>query len=718
MSTITLTDMVGASANLQIRNDSPLAKAKLNQLLSTSKSLIAEFGKPLDQTDIGTVSLGARLQTPSSLVDGVPDLTVNGGVNCEVTVRLAADKALFLPDSFAPAIPIVTGQGWIGFELDVNLGAGLSAAADGFGIAVQAATKVALSTYTLFESSGQGLPLLKDALASAVEDFSIAVTPDEIRRQRAGTVNVCDSSGSVCVTGSYGVPISLSPFASANLPFNFSLSVNPSATMKVSGSLTVSGDFLVRSYKVSENLVRIGVYKKKGSILAANLTANVGIDVDANGTAVLGALLNAVLPGVDVSKTGIPTDTAKALNDVIKDSLNRSIAIALNSTCSAATTDESAVVYEVELNQGDLKQTDSALQAALKGDWTLLGTLPNAKASRNIIVETKEGKQTLSINLLGFYNATTVNDYVAKCTILQDETGQLTIVDTSEASRISAVSAPYASDSQKLRLALAQDFITTASYAAVGSRLSLSLSVAQDYLDYSSNMSPQQLRDDVRLGTVLGLIPSGAFDADLSRNAPFPHARVSLSLRYVGAGAMSIFFSNVVSRTPRTQDELERVGRKVMTGLIDPTEPINATRISFLENDAAWSAMDEDGNTANFETLPGFGALSTNELASVTVDWVGIRWWSDAICRVAPGLAQTLQVLDEITATDPTSDPNFMKQRETLAAILGAVAKDTKAAFVNTWGPAVISALSSQKPAASLDIAWDSVNRHFERAAT
>jgi len=168
MSVIKITDVVGAAADLEIRDDSPFAKAKITQLLSTIGSLIADLNKRVDQTDISRVDMGIQFSTPSSLIDGVPTLTVNGGINCDLAVRTPADKFLFPPDNFAPVIAISANQSWVGFTLDVNIGIGLSAAADGFGIAVKAGTKIALTTFTLIETVAPPLPSLKDAIVDAL----------------------------------------------------------------------------------------------------------------------------------------------------------------------------------------------------------------------------------------------------------------------------------------------------------------------------------------------------------------------------------------------------------------------------------------------------------------------------------------------------------------------------------------------------------------------
>lgn len=59
----------------------------------------------------------------------------------------------------------------------------------------------------------------------------------------------------------------------------------------------------------------------------------------------------------------------------------------------------------------------------------------------------------------GNYSATLVTDYVKNCTVLLDDSGQASIIDKLDASRVAASTAPYASDSEKLQKALMEDFL-------------------------------------------------------------------------------------------------------------------------------------------------------------------------------------------------------------------------------------------------------------------
>ena len=83
--------------------------------------------------------------------------------------------------------------------------------------------------------------------------------------------------------------------------------------------------------------------------------------------------------------------------------------------------------------------------------------------------------------------------------------------------------------------------------------------------------------------------------------------------------------------------------------------------------------------------------------------------------KVGPILSETLTALEsDSSAADPTRDPSFMAKRSSLAAILGSAARNTKAAFENDWGPAVMFALSGHHGVADLDVGWGGVLKHFE----
>jgi hypothetical protein len=717
MADIQITDNVDLSADLSIRDDSPLAKAKLTKLVATAKQLFDDFSKPIDQADERSIALGGSFTSPSFLSSDITTLTVGGGMNCGVSILKAADKLLFPDDGFSPIIPIQPNQAWIGVDFDLTATAQIGAAANGLGVSLEADAVLACSTYTQFSTSGAPLPLLRDGCATAFSNFSLTTSAAAIRSQLVQTVNVSDATGSATLALSIEQPFSLNALASANLPFNKTASIQPDVTLELTTSFQVAGEFLVRCYKISQDAIRIGLYKKPGSTLAVTLTAGVGVGGDIGSDDVLGALLNKVLPDVDVTAAGITGDNAKNLNAVIKAGLERNLSAQLNATCSASVTDEAAMLYNIQLNEGDSAATDAALTRALRGDWTVLESLPNAHRLRNITVETKEKKLSVTVNLLGFYSATSTMDYLKSCQILLDESGQITITDKLNATRIQATTSPYAADSDKLRQALIEDFLCTATYAVVGDRLNLTLSVMQSYFDYKRNMSSEEMQQNILLGHALDVIPEGSLDGVLRGTPSFHHACVNAIVRYDTPALLHLFYKDAASQAPRSNDEIETVGRIVMCTLLDPSDDTDAVRIDVLENDQAWAQMSDFGNIAGFGDIPYLSHLSPNQLAAVSGDWVSIAWWATALSKIAPALTATTAALDAVHTGDPTKDPAFMKARDKLANVLGAVTRNTDAAFVHGWGAAVMFALSGGHGSREMDLTWDGKTLHYAMAA-
>jgi len=713
MADIKITDEATLTTDLKISDTSPLAKAKLSQLVTMGQQLFGDLDKPIDQADEQSVALGGTFNSPNFLSGDMDTLVAGAGMNCGLTISKSSDKLLFSDDGFSPVIPIAPNQAWLGVECDLTATMTAGASANGVGVSFEGDAKVACSTYSLFSATVPPLPLLRDACGIGFGNFSLTTSAAAIRKQASNTVNVTDTSGSVKVAVSLEQPFTLNALASANLLFNEAASIQPSVTLELATSLQVSGDFLVRSYKISDDVLRIGLYKKHGSTLTASFTADAGVGGDIGNDDVLGALLNAALPGVDSAQAGITGDNAIALNNVIKDGIDRSLSAQLNATCSAATTHEAAVLYEIQLNSGDKVATDKALGLALHGDWIAMEALPNARRIRNIAVETVEKGRSLTVNLLGFYTATSTLDYLKTCTVLIDDSGQVTITDKLDTSRVGASTSPYATDSDKLRQALMEDFLCTATYAAIGGKLNLKLSVVQSYLDYKGKMSWDEMHENVLLGYALNLIPQGSLDAMLKATPSFYHACVSGTVHYDTPALLNIFYKDPASQTQRSRVELEEVGRIVMRTLLDPSDDSDAVRLSILKNDNAWTQMDSIGNTAGFSNILYLSHLSATELSAVSSDWVSIVWWAEALSKIAPALSSAIIALSKASAENPTHDPGFVKARTKLANVLGAVTRNTDAAFVHGWGAAVMFALSGKHGSAEMNLTWNSKNLHF-----
>ena len=714
MGDIKITDNVSLSADLDVHEGAPLLKAGLGSLVTTGKQFFQDLNKPLDQTNVQAVELGGDFSIPSLLSGDLTSLAACAGMNCNLTVRKTTDKLLFEDDGFSPVIAIAANQAWVGVAIDLSAQATVAASANGVGVSFEGVGKLTCATYTLFTASPPPLPLLLDACGVAFGNFSLSTNAAAIRMQPPNTVNETEVSGSITAADSFEQPFAMNALASANLSFNESASIQPTVTLSLGTSLELAGDFLVRCYKMSDSVVRMGVYKKHGSTLTVTLSAGAGIEGKVGGDDVLDALLKAALPGVDVAAAGLPADTAKTLNGVVRDGLSRNLSACLNAACSAAFTHEAALLYDVQLDIGDNAATDSALGSALRGHWSALEGLPNARCIRNIVVETVEKKRSLTVNLFGFYSAVSTSDYVKTCTVLIDESGQVVITDKIDASRISASTSPYAADGDKLRRALMEDFLCTATYAVISGKLNLNLVVKQFYHRYCSNMSAAEIREAVSIGYALNLIPQGSLDVTLDATPSFDHALVSAQVSYDTPALMDIFYKDPATQTQRSNAELEQAGRDAMCLLLNPSDPTDAVRLGVLQNDSAWAHMDEIGNTSVFSSIPELSGIGPTQLGVVSSDWISIVWWAEALAKIAPVLSETTLALSQTPAGNPSQDAGFMQARAKLANVLGDVTRNTSAAFVHGWGLAVMFSLSGRRGSAEMDLTWNSKSVHYE----
>jgi len=723
MPDIKITDNLSLTADLKMNDSAALAKAGLKDMVSHTDPFVAELNKPLDKSGFKKATFGAKFSSPSSLIANATNLVIKEDVSGVLTTYSPKDKKLF-GDDFTPEVPIAADEYWISLEIDTSLDGNISSTVDGIGVGWEGTTTANFATYTLCKAAGGKFPALKDALTAILNTYAVDYNVAAVRNQPVGTVRVSDLSGGVKFSGSYSVPISVNSLASASLPFNQKIAISPDVAVKLSGEIQLTGDFVVRSHRASGNELRLGVYKKKGSSFKATFTAAAGVAANVAGKDLISTFFGAVFKAPDISKLGITGSDAAALNGALGDCVDHSLSVSLNATCSAAFTDEAAVAYSINLASGDTAKTDAAIASALHGDWSALAALPNKTLLRDITRETEKLEHKMVINLLGIYNAESVDQFVKTCTILHDANGQVLITDKFTASHVAVAAAPFLADTEKLRSALSEAFLATVTYVAGGSAGGAHIkdfTASQTYFHYQDKMSRSDMAQQVALGKVLKLIPPGSWDSILGAHTVFGHARISAAATYDATAAMKLFFKDPASQTARSHQEFEKIGRQVMAELIDPNDmgnPTSRARLSALQNDAIWAAMNDKGVVTAFNTIEGLQKCSANELGDIGADWTDITWWADAMTKVAPKLSSVLSARKSSTAKDPTTDPNFMKTRKDLQAVLGQVTRHSRAAFAGGWGTAVMEAVCQFAAPATMDIGADgSIKQHYTSAS-
>ena len=682
MPKITIQDFTG-SADLDLADTSPLSDQKLN-ILQTSQAIVAALPKPVTDSTFGDAKCGAAFEKSTIPFEG-NTVDIKAGVNSALSVCRAADSPLFGEDDYDP-VEIKNNECWIGFEVDALLDASIAVPLpQGFGLTFEASATSAFSTFKLIVDADAPRTTLQQGLSEALSAFEIIATPAQAIDIPSGVISICDLSGTLTVGGSWSLPLAVNQLslAAVNLPFNASVAVQPAMTVKVGGSVSITGEFAIRFRRVAADLIRVGVYKKAGTTLSACFTASAGLGANVGDTDLISAFFSAVFPTVDTS--GLSKEDTATFQDVLKDSLDHSLSISLNAACSAAATDEAAMVFEVDSTAGDPVSTQEALGSALKGDWTKLAALTNVKPIRNVITETIEHKFSLSINLLGLYNYRSISEFLQSMKVVKnEEDGTVVITDTGTAKRITTASTPLAAKPDQLRVVLFESFLATATYKALtaGVGFGVTFNARQDVLIYKNSTGYRDAWKQLGAGVILGVMPETMRDQMAAAGPKVHHARIAANCEYDNDDVMRFFFSDIQNLTPRRPDDLKLLGRTVLASLLDPLDSVDEARREHLLNQSLWDAMDE-----NPAQIP----------PSFMPDWVDVTEWGKAVAGVAPLLAETI-TYGKTVHGDPTMDEEFMEKRRKVLSAINGVLHNTNAAFDHMFPICVMASLAGRTP--------------------
>lgn len=722
MADISITDRLGLSADAHVSDDAPLALANLKSLNFSSLPVIGDLDKPIDRFPLDEAEIGLKLSVPEALASA-SKFTLAGGASASISICNHKHETLFDDDQFAPRLEIKENECWAGLSIDFNLKESIATnLGGGFGVNVSTGQDVAVATYVHFPVAGAPLPNLKDGLTAVLQNYSIPSTPEKIRAIPLGLAHTAEATGTISFGASYSAPLNITPLATLGLPLNLSLNVAPAATASVSGSIEISGTFIVRAYRSEPTKLVFGAYKKNKTALTATLSGETGIEVDVNKTDIFAKVMSAVLPKADLDDLHLDDSQSNELREALKACVDQSISLAVNTSCTASNADEAAVVYELDLSSSEMSQTDLAISSALHGDWSAFENLPTARPLRNIVRDLHDRKHKLSLNLLGIYNAASISDYVKSTTILHDEHGQIAMLDKVSAKGLSAGIAPYVAKADKLRTALAHAFVASIAYGASKDKLGItSFSIRQSLLEYHASASASDIKPEVLTARAVDLALNPQWDSILQSPGEFNHNKFYLDISYDLDQALHFFYSDVAARTPRSADSLDRIGRDTLIALLPPQAVNSQQRRNALNSDEIWNAMRKTGNTAAFKQIPGLARLEATALAAVSSDFIDICWWSDAALAVTPKLTAVLTAIEQSKSPNPLNDAAFMAAHKALENALQTVAQNTRSAFNDGWPLAVMYRLAASSganpPSVQMDIGWNGKFEHYEGGA-
>lgn len=678
---------VSGSVDIDVSDSSLLGENQLSQLTTAASTVNAALPGPVSDPTFKAETFSAAFKNASIPLSGGNKLGIKAGVNAKLSVSRASDSPLFGPDDYDP-VNISANECWAGFELDTLLGSSVAVPLpDGFGVSLGLFSTGSFATYVLIPAARAPGTTLEQAIQQTLNAFSILDSSADVLSIPEGAIFTNDISGTVKIGGSWTLPLAVNQLslAAANLPFNSKVSVDPAVTLSVGGDVCLTGEFSVRFRRSAPNLLRVGLYKKTETTLDASFTASAGLEAEVGSTDLINAFFGAVAPGAHVSDA---PDAAK-IQQVLNDSVDRSLDLSLQAAWSDAPSEAAAMVYEIDISAGD-PATKDAIGRALGGDWSGITKLRNARKLRNVIIDAVEKKFTLTVNILGLFNYRSVDDFVAAMRVVTDpEHGSVVITDSATAAQIAAASTPLAANPDKLRRALDNCFVATATYKALlaGIGASATFGASQTYFEYNDSMEYKDALKRLNTGLALGVMQPAVKTALGSSGAPVRHPRFAASINYDSNDVLRFFFRDTVARTPRTADELKKIGRSVLASLLDPQDQTDQLRIAALTSDQQWAIWD--ANPAGVPATP----------APYYSDWFDVTQWSSAIEQVGPLLADTIAFAKTVVG-DPTANAEFMSKRHSLALALDSAVKNTKAAFNRNFPICAMVKLAGRTPGA------------------
>jgi hypothetical protein len=350
---------------------------------------------------------------------------------------------------------------------------------------------------------------------------------------------------------------------------------------------------------------------------------------------------------------------------------------------------DAAFLFDIDLAKLD-PTSRAALHLALEGDFSAItsDTLAGVTLVRSIQQTVTTKKHSLTVNLLGIFNFTTVTQLMVTGKVLfEAETGSLVITDSATATRVQAATLNFAADPDKLRLLCVQNFTITAAYrgskAAVGDP---SLNSALIMFESHFHTKPQAMKDLLSVPEALGLL-SGPDGSRLLDHVPeFGRSTLYAEDRFDESLCKQLFLKGAQARS---QLDYERAGRAALALVVPPDDPNNYRRIIALQ-DGVWNQLKTIGNPAMFhQVLP---ALTDLQLAVVGSDYLLLIWWAESMSK----MAKVLEEVEGFFAAHPTPDPGdhqLTALRSKLTKVIADVVAKTKPEYGRPWGLIAIDQL-------------------------
>jgi hypothetical protein len=692
-----------------------LAKLKFSEF-NANELKITE----LRDLPVKAFSTGVSFEEPVDIGSDRTALKVRAGVLASIECRLGSKEKktnLFDSDLFGDPIEIPEEDAYLSLGITASVGAAAAGVDNGLLFGVEAGREITLTHYQRLPATGISFG---QALERMLQGYVIPLDLKDFSAMAEGSVATVEGSGTLSFAGSVSLLSNANPLYDASFPAGVGkIALAAGASINIGASYRLSGNYQIRVQKVSATRYRFGFYRNRSSELAISVAAKAGITMKVGSSDLIATLLKTVSPNPELDRkelesVGLNEGQVAALEGAIKSGIERSLALAVGVELGAASGNPAAFLYDIDTAKIDDRGKE-ALQRALKGD--LEGLTENEESPpqgisivKSIFTSIKERKHTFKINLLGIYNFVSITKLIRRSVVLHDPlTGELTISDSATAERFRASTLNFAAKTEKLREVLAEQFLMTTLYRSTGLVASPpSLRSTHSYFERHSRTNRQTMKDNLDAAEAIKLLSAAQKAATLDQLDDFGTSVILLDAAYDDVVARSLFLK--ADGKPRPEGDYDRAGRQALERLVHAGEADDYRRRPALD-DAVWEKMEILGQPGFSQLFP---SLSRLQLEVVRSDYTVIKWWSQAMHR----MAVELEKVDAFIREHPQADlegQEFSPLRERLRKSLESVAKNVKAQFGDPWGVVAMDIASNHKAEARFRLVCPLVSLNLSR---
>jgi hypothetical protein len=709
MPTLNIADGFGLDLAAALNPNSAFAKyfQKLPSLSVVQQNLASLQNVPLASFPLKSTQIGLSFTEPATLSSTSPQFTGCAAVSGSLCV--VSSGKLFDPDPFASPIEIPSGHAYLGLGIQASVTPGLNVPVGEAVAGFTVGTAVSLTHYKSFQTTSS-TPTFAAALEASLQSFVLPLSVDDLASLGVGDVATLEGSCTLKLCGTVNLLTAVNPLASLSTPALPGIAVKAGAAIDVTATFTIEGNFQVRIHRVADTTLRIGFYGKRGTDFTVQVSPSIGVTAGTTKTDFISAVLGAVTPSPfptseQLEAAGLTQDKQEVILGALKASVQRQLELAVQEEVQALSSDESAFLYEVNLQ--DLgPEGKAALEDALRLDLTTLlgspGTLPRGITEiQNLLTSTRKTGHTLSINILGLYNYASINDLLLKGTVLTDAlSGAVLITDEANATHVSGA-VNFLADSDKLRKVLAQSFLITAAYRCSG-LIAHGPALKASYWHFASHAKTDLQTMGAYLDALvaLGLISEADKETRLSNLTDFGSSTCYIGTDYDDTLCRGVYLQ--ANGQPRAIDEFEQIGRQALRELLH-ADADDGFRLRSLENDAVWQQLKDTGGTLTNVAQLFPDLRPDSQIPVIAGDYLLIEWWATTMSK----LAVTLSAARRFFAQDPppaTNSPAFKQAQNDLWHRMAEVASNTHDRFGDPWGLIAMDLASGQRSQASARI--------------